>query len=98
MTLTKTQAGLLRQAAHNSQGMVTTYFGHITSHRRQRPYGGRLSDAACKLRDAGLLEHMATHTYNHPMSHRFGSDVGHEAVWKLTPMGREIVKTLERSQ
>ncbi len=98
MTLTKTQAELLRQAAHNSQGMVATHFGHITSHRRPRPYGGRLSEAASKLRDAGLLEHVRVHQYNHPMAHRMGADVGHESVWHITEAGREIAKSLERTQ
>ena len=55
MKLNKTQAKLLRTAADNRHGVVCTHHGYYAG-RKNSSYGRRDSDAACALRDAGLLE------------------------------------------
>lgn len=91
MVLNKTQIELLTDAAKHPHGIVATYRGYISS-RKNGSYGARKSDAACKLRDAGLLELKNIHRSVHQLCHRMGSDVGSESIWQITERGRTAIR------
>lgn len=84
MRLTKTMRRLLTEAAAHRNGLTVTYSGYTTS-RRGSYYGKRESDAACALRDAGLLEDVRQ------LCHRMGSEHASETVWKITESGRKAL-------
>lgn len=90
MKLNKTQTKLLERAANNVCGYVVIYHGFITS-RRRGEYGGRDSEAAIKLRDAGLLRFVESHSSVHHLTHGFGADRGSETIFSITNEGRKAL-------
>lgn len=95
MRLTKTQVALLREAAASRLGrcFTTIICGHggdgalVTRYR-----GHRQSDAACKLRGAGLLrfvdQHRSHDTKNGWQKH-FTS-----TTWEITEEGRRVLAAI----
>ena len=91
MRLTKTQHELLTRAVKHPHGVIAIISGVVSSRRNGR-YGVRERDAAYKLGKAGLLQHIETHASTHHLCHGFGSDYGHEAVYRITDSGRQAIE------
>jgi hypothetical protein len=87
MKLNKTQARLLTEARRHPLGLVATYSGYFTS-RRGSYYGTREANAACALRDAGLIEHVSYTRDVRQLCHRMGAEHGSETVWRITEKGK----------
>lgn len=80
MKLTAQEQAILSRAALNTSGFV----GLERGHRGRRIYGSRASNAARKLRDAGLLVYVSSHTDS-------GYRESHTStVWQITEKGRAI--------
>jgi len=93
MKLTKTQLKLLQEAAASRFGrcFVTLVSGRggdggvVTKYK-----GHRQSDAACALRDRGLLVFL-NHEFSHDTKNGWQKHFS-TSIWEITDKGREVLK------
>lgn len=85
--MTKTELSLLCEAARHPRGVVATISGYVSG-RKKSAYGHRASNAACKLRDKGLFEHVKGSSHVYHLCHGYGADHSFESVWRITDAGR----------
>lgn len=85
--MNKTQRTLLAEAQRNPLGLVTVSHGCISS-RKKGHYGVRRHDAACLLRDRGLLRVIHAERHARPLSHGHGQERYAVVTFELTDTGR----------
>ena len=93
MKLTKTQLKLLEEAVASRSGRCYTTLvcgrggggGLVTKYK-----GHRQSDAACALRDRGLLVFL-NHEFSHTTSNGYQTHFT-LGIWEITEKGREVLK------
>jgi len=91
--ITATQAKLLKAAMASRNGTCCTssYYGHGSMGGVVKG-GGRDDNAACKLRDAGLLE-FVKHEHARNVSNGWSTHIT-DAVWSITEKGRQTAAAL----